>query len=34
MIRIPEKKIKKRQKIYLNLQSIKFERTKQDNKMT
>jgi len=34
MIRIPEKKIKKRQKIYLNLQSIKFGRTKQDNKMT
>ena len=29
-----KKKIKKRQKIYLNLQSIKFGRTKQDNKMT
>jgi hypothetical protein len=29
-----EKKFKKRQKIYLNLQSIKFGRTKQDNKMT
>ena len=29
-----KKKFKKRQKIYLNLQSIKLGRTKQDNKMT